>query len=82
MPLELGLVTLVLFGAIILFTLDKPRMDFVALLVICTLPLTGVIDIKEALVGFGDPNVVLIAAMFVIGEGLVRTGVADSLVIG
>ena len=76
MPLELGLVMLVLLVAIVMFTLDKPRMDFVALLVICTLPLTGVIDIKETLIGFGDPNVVLIAAMFVIGEGLVRTGVA------
>jgi di/tricarboxylate transporter len=58
-----------------MFAIDKPRMDFVALLVICVLPLTGVIDVKESLIGFGDPNVVLIAAMFVIGEGLVRTGV-------
>ncbi|MFN7875098.1 MAG: SLC13 family permease [Pirellula sp.] len=75
MPLELGLVLLVLFVAIVMFAIDKPRMDFVALLVICVLPLTGVIDVKESLIGFGDPNVVLIAAMFVIGEGLVRTGV-------
>ena len=75
MPLELGLVLLVLLVAIVMFAIDKPRMDFVALLVICVLPLTGVIDIKESLIGFGDPNVVLIAAMFVIGEGLVRTGV-------
>lgn len=75
MPLELGLVLLVLLAAIVMFAIDKPRMDFVALLVICVLPLTGVIDIKESLIGFGDPNVVLIAAMFVIGEGLVRTGV-------
>ena len=79
MPLELGLVLLVLFLAIVMFTFDKPRMDFVALLVICTLPLTGVIEIKEALIGFGDPNVILIAAMFVIGEGLVRTGVARQI---
>lgn len=75
MPLELGLVLLVLLVAIVMFAIDKPRMDFVALLVVCVLPLTGVIDIKESLTGFGDPNVVLIAAMFVIGEGLVRTGV-------
>lgn len=79
MPLELVLVLLVLLVAVVMFTLDKPRMDFVALLVICTLPLTGVIEIKEALIGFSDPNVVLIAAMFVIGEGLVRTGVARQI---
>ncbi len=47
MPLELGLVLLVLLAAIVMFAIDKPRMDFVALLVICVLPLTGVIDIKN-----------------------------------
>jgi di/tricarboxylate transporter len=35
-----------------------------------------VITVAEALAGFADPVVVLIAALFVIGEGLVRTGVA------
>ena len=33
----------------------------------------------EALAGFSDPNIVLIAALFVIGDGLVRTGVARRL---
>jgi di/tricarboxylate transporter len=54
-------------------------MDVVALLVIVILPLVGVINVSEALAGFSDPNVVLIAAMFVIGEGLVRTGIAYRL---
>jgi di/tricarboxylate transporter len=43
------------------------------------LPLTGIITMNEALAGFSDANVVLIAALFVIGEGLVRTGVARRL---
>jgi di/tricarboxylate transporter len=34
---------------------------------------------NEALAGFADPAIVLIAALFVIGEGLVRTGVARRL---
>jgi di/tricarboxylate transporter len=33
----------------------------------------------EALAGFSESNVVLIAALFVIGDGLVRTGVAQRL---
>src|SRR5262249_47152396 len=33
----------------------------------------------EALAGFSDPNIILIAALFVIGDGLVRTGVAQRL---
>ena len=34
---------------------------------------------NEALAGFADPSIILIAALFVIGEGLVRTGVARRL---
>jgi di/tricarboxylate transporter len=38
-----------------------------------------VITIGQALAGFSDANIVLIAALFVIGDGLVRTGVARQL---
>jgi di/tricarboxylate transporter len=38
-----------------------------------------VINMGEALAGFSDANIVLIAALFVIGDGLVRTGVARRL---
>lgn len=65
-----------LFSAVALFIANRPRMDVVALLVIVALPLLGIISVQEALAGFSDPNVVLIAALFVIGEGLVRTGIA------
>jgi di/tricarboxylate transporter len=43
------------------------------------LPFTGVLTMSEALAGFSDSNIVLIAALFVIGDGLVRTGVAQKL---
>lgn len=59
----------------VLFAINKPRMDVVALLVIVLLPMTGAITLPQALAGFSDPNVILIAALFVIGEALVRTGV-------
>ncbi|XPE50642.1 SLC13 family permease [Shigella flexneri] len=32
--------------------------------------------VPEVFSGFSNPNVVLIAALFIIGDGLVRTGVA------
>ena len=74
---------LLVLGALIacvgLFIVNKPRMDVVALLVIVVLPLTGIISMPEALAGFSDTNVVLIAALFVIGEGLTRTGIAYRL---
>ncbi|WP_435607559.1 SLC13 family permease [Pseudomonas knackmussii] len=69
-------VLFLLATAVALFILNRPRMDVVALLVIVALPLSGVLSVSEALAGFADPSVILIAALFVIGEGLVRTGVA------
>lgn len=65
---------------ILMFALNRPRMDVVALLMMTILPLTGVIAMDDTLAGFADPNIILIAAMFVVGESLVRTGVAQRLV--
>ncbi|TCI00010.1 sodium-coupled transporter [Roseococcus sp. SYP-B2431] len=76
MNIDLILVLLLLGAAIGMFVANRPRMDAVALIMIAVMPLTGVLTINEALAGFSDPNIVLIAALFVIGEGLVRTGVA------
>ncbi|SHI97709.1 Di-and tricarboxylate transporter [Aureimonas altamirensis DSM 21988] len=76
---DLAIVLLLLMAAIVMFALGRPRMDVVALIMIVALPLTGVIGIDDALAGFADPNIVLIAALFVVGEALVRTGIAQRL---
>jgi di/tricarboxylate transporter len=79
MSTDLAVVLVLLAAAVVMFALNRPRMDAVALIMMTALPLTGVIGMSEALAGFSDPNVVLIAALFVIGEGLVRTGIAQRL---
>jgi di/tricarboxylate transporter len=76
---DLALVLALLAAAVAMFVINRPRMDAVALIMITALPLTGVITMPEALAGFSDGNIVLIAALFVLGEGLVRTGVARRL---
>jgi di/tricarboxylate transporter len=76
MTTEMVCVLALLGMAIVMFSIDRPRMDAVALIVLCLLPMTGVVSMNEALAGFSDPNVILIAAMFVLGDALVRTGVA------
>lgn len=58
------------------FIANRPRMDMVALVALVALVLGGTLSVEEALAGFSEPSVILIAAFFVIGEGLVRTGVA------
>ncbi|WP_437887159.1 SLC13 family permease [Phytobacter sp. V91] len=76
---ELIWVLCLLMVAVVLFATGKVRMDAVALLVIVAFILSGTLTMTEALSGFSDPNVILIGALFIIGEGLVRTGVATSL---
>src|SRR5262249_2705352 len=76
---SLAVVLVLLGAAVVMFAINRPRMDAVALLMLTVLPFTGVVAVAEALAGFSDPNIVLIAALFVIGDGLVRTGVARRL---
>jgi len=73
---ELIWVLLLLAAAMVLFASNKLRMDVVALLVIISFVMSGTLSLNEAMAGFSDPNVILIAALFVVGHGLVRTGVA------
>jgi di/tricarboxylate transporter len=72
------IVFLILGAVVALFVSDKLRMDVVALMAVLALMLTGQLSAAEALAGFGDPVVILIAALFVVGEGLSRTGVAQA----
>lgn len=58
------------------FIANRPRMDAVAMLALLALVLSGTLSVSEALSGFSEPSVILIAAFFVIGEALVRTGIA------
>ena len=68
-------VFLLLAITIILFASELLPLDMVAVLVVLALMLSHVLSPAEALSGFGDPLVLLIAGLFVIAEGLFRTGV-------
>lgn len=79
MNTQLAIVLGLLGVSIAMFAMNRPRMDAVGLIMLTVLPFTGAITMGEALAGFSDPNIVLLGALFVIGEGLVRTGVAQRL---
>lgn len=79
MSIDLAIVLGLLAAAVGMFAWGRPRMDAVALIMLTILPLTGILTVQETLGGFSEPSVVLIAALFVIGEGLVRTGIARRL---
>lgn len=63
-------------GAIALFFSGRVRLDLTAAAVIIALALSGVLTPAEAVAGFGNPLVLLIAGLFVVSEGLYRTGIA------
>ena len=63
-------------AAIALFFSGRVRLDLTAALVIIALALSGILTPAEAVARFGNPLVVLIAGLFVVSEGLYRTGVA------
>ncbi|PWD85947.1 SLC13 family permease [Ignatzschineria cameli] len=73
---ELLIVLALLFIAIVAFMINKPRMDVVAVCALLALPLTGSVTLDQALAGFSDSSVIIVAVFFIIGDGLVRTGVA------
>lgn len=76
---ELIWVLCLLVVAVVLFATGKVRMDAIALGIIVAFVLSGTLTLSEAFSGFSDPNVILIAALFIIGDGLVRTGVATNM---
>lgn len=74
MGLEAILTLLVLFGAIVLFATEKLPVDVVAMLILATLLVLGLVTPAEALTGFSSQATITVAAMFVLSAGLMRTG--------
>jgi di/tricarboxylate transporter len=66
---------LVLAAVVAVFILDRFPVAVVAVATSLTLWATGVLDLNQALAGFGDPAVLFIAALFVVSESLDATGV-------
>ncbi len=79
MTSEMLLVFGLLAGTIVLFLSDRLELDLVALLAVLALIFSGLLTPAEALAGFSDAIVLMIAGLFIVGTGLVQTGVADAL---
>jgi di/tricarboxylate transporter len=77
MTFEIALVLGILVISLILFISEVIRMDLVALLVLGALAVTGLVDSNQAFAGFSNSAVITVWAMFILSEGLTRTGIAD-----
>ncbi len=74
MTLDAILVLAILVGAVALFVSEKYPIDFVALLVLGTLLMFGLVTPQEGISGFSNPATVTVAAMFILSAGLQKTG--------
>lgn len=64
----------ILVVTIALFVWGKYSPDVVALVSMLSLFLCGILNLNETLSGFSNPTVIMIASLFIIGEGLSQTG--------
>jgi len=71
------IITFTILGiTIILFMSNRLRADLVAILALLALILTGILTPTEALSGFSNSVVIMIAGLFIVGAGILRTGLA------
>ncbi len=79
MTYEIALVFAVALGAVVLFATEKLSVDVIALLIMGTLLVTGIITAEEGIAGFSNKATVTVAAMFVLSAGLFKTGAVSYL---
>ena len=60
------------------FVVGRPRADVVALAALTSLLVTGILTPQEALSGFSNPVVAMMAGLFVVGSSLLQTGIAKA----
>jgi di/tricarboxylate transporter len=79
MTLDMWIALGILLAAIVLFVTEWLRVDVVAIGVMVALMLTNLLSAQEAIAGFSNPAVLTIASLFIVGGGVMQTGLAASI---
>ncbi|MCD8511332.1 MAG: anion permease [Bacillus sp. (in: Bacteria)] len=74
---DMQLVFLILIITTICFLVPRFRADLVAVSALLALLLTGLITVPEAFAGFSNSVVIMVAALFIVGEGVFQSGLAQ-----
>ena len=69
------LMIIILSITILLFLWGKFSPDIVALLSMISLYVFGILELNETLSGFSNSTVIMIASLFIIGEGMDENGI-------
>lgn len=77
--MEILLVTLLLLVTLVLLIGEWIAVDLVAIGILVGLMATGLLSPGQAVAGFANPAVITVGAMFLLSQGLVRTGAVEAL---
>lgn len=79
MGLEALLVLLIILVAITLFVTEWLSVDLVAILIMVSLVLTGVVSPEEGVAGFSNSATLTVAFMFILSAALLKTGALQQI---
>jgi di/tricarboxylate transporter len=79
LTIEIALVLSILVVSVVLFISAKIRMDVIALMVLGSLVVTGLVTPPEAVAGFSNGAVIAVWAMFILSNALTRAGIANMI---
>ena len=79
MTAQIALTLAIIAGALVLFGTEKLRVDVVALIVLLTVALTGLVGPEDVFAGFSNPAVITVWAVYIVSGGMFKTGVASIL---
>jgi di/tricarboxylate transporter len=74
---QIALTLTIIVAALALFATEKLRVDLVALMVLLSVGLLGLISPERIFDGFANPAVITVWAVYIVSGGLFKTGVAD-----
>ncbi|MFO7999516.1 MAG: SLC13 family permease, partial [Bacteroidales bacterium] len=79
MTVEIGIVLVVLAGAVVLFATERFPVDVVAIIAMTILVVTGVISADQGVSGFSNSATITVAAMFILSTALFKSGAVVSI---
>jgi len=75
--MEIWITTLILLLTLIFLVTEKISVDLTGIGIIVFLVITGILTPRESIIGFSNPAVITVGAMFVISQGMMRTGAVE-----
>ena len=79
MTFQIALTLFIIVAAVVLFATEKLRVDVIAMLVLLTLALTGLVTPEQAFSGFASPAVITVWAVYIVSGALFKTGIPDMI---